>query len=71
MNTQDGIGIHTKRQTQQKSTKNKMERSTASSILSSHRTGPRCPTSVYVHDDDEDDDDEKLALKKVVQHSVH
>jgi hypothetical protein len=34
-----------------------MERPTASSRLSFHRTGPRCPTSVYVHDDDDDDDD--------------
>jgi hypothetical protein len=32
-----------------------MERSTASSRFSFHRTGPRCPTSVFVHDDDDDD----------------
>jgi hypothetical protein len=32
-----------------------MERSTASSRLSFHRTGPRCPTSVYVNYDDDDD----------------
>jgi hypothetical protein len=36
-------------------TKNKMDRPTASSILSFHRTGPRCPASVYVHLDDGDD----------------
>jgi hypothetical protein len=24
--------------------------------FSFHRTGPRCPTSVYVHDDDDNDD---------------
>jgi hypothetical protein len=36
--------------------KNKMQRPTGSSRLSSHRTGPRCPTSVYVHDDDVDGD---------------
>jgi hypothetical protein len=42
-------------------------RPTASSRLSFHRAGPRCPTSVYVHDsgggggggDDDDDDDEE------------
>jgi hypothetical protein len=44
-------GIQTKRQKQHRSTKNKMERPTASSRLSFHRTGPRCPTSVYVHDE--------------------
>jgi hypothetical protein len=57
-NTQDGTGIPTKRQKRHRSTKNKMERSTASSRLSFHRMGPRCPTSVYVHDDDDDDDDD-------------
>jgi hypothetical protein len=53
MNKQDGTGIQTKRQTQHSSTKNKMERSTASSRFSFHRTGPACPTSGYVHDDDD------------------
>jgi hypothetical protein len=33
-----------------------MERPAASWRLSFRRTGPKCPTSVYVHDDDEDDD---------------
>jgi hypothetical protein len=39
---------------QHRSTKNKMERSTAFSRLSVHRTGPRCPTSFHVPDDDDD-----------------
>jgi hypothetical protein len=39
-----------------------MERPTASSRLSFHRTGPRCPTSVYVHDDDDEDDDEYINI---------
>jgi hypothetical protein len=53
-NTQDGTGIQNKRQTRHRSTKNKVERSIASSRLSFHRTGPRCPTSVYAHVDDDD-----------------
>jgi hypothetical protein len=40
-----------KRKTRHTSTKKKMERSTASSRLSFHRTGPRCPPSLYVDDD--------------------
>jgi hypothetical protein len=32
-----------------------MQRPTAPSRLSFHRTGSRCPTPVYVHDDDDDD----------------
>jgi hypothetical protein len=55
---QDGIGIQSKRQMQLTSTKNKIDRPTASSRLSSHRTGPRCPTSVYLHDDNDDDGDD-------------
>ena len=54
--SQDGTGIQTKRQNRHRSTKNKMERSTACSRLSFHRTGLRCPTSVYVHSDDDDND---------------
>jgi hypothetical protein len=34
-----------------------MERPTASSKLSFHRRGARCPTSVYIPDDYDDDDD--------------
>jgi hypothetical protein len=30
----------------------------ASSRLSFHRRGPRCPTSIYIHDVDDDDDDD-------------
>ena len=64
-NTQDGTGIPTKRQTRHRSTKNKMERPTASSRSSFHWTRPRCPTSVYVHDDDDDFSLTSRAIKQV------
>jgi hypothetical protein len=51
------LGIPTKRQRRQRSTNNKVERSTASPRSSFHGTVPRCPISVFVHDDDDDDDD--------------
>jgi hypothetical protein len=35
-----------------------MERTTAITRLSFHRTGARCPTCVYVHNEDDDDDDD-------------
>jgi hypothetical protein len=50
----DGTGLQTERQTRLRSTKNKMEKSTVSYRLNFHRTGPRCRTSVYVHDDDDE-----------------
>jgi hypothetical protein len=72
MNTQDDNRLQTKRQTRHISTKNKMERSTASSRLSFHKTEPMCPTSVNVGGGggggggDDDDDEEVLKHKLVV-----
>jgi hypothetical protein len=41
-----------------------VERSAASLRLSFHRTGSRCPTSVYGHEDDDDDGDGLISMAR-------
>jgi hypothetical protein len=48
-----------------------MERPTASSRLGFHRTGPRYPTPVYVHDDDDDDDDDEFTSRPKMLYDTH